>query len=259
MNFTTLFLVLSTVITATISSPAPACRPSKTTFTSSTTLGPAEAFVALSPSDTYELTDNGLELHLQRPEGTVTTSKGVNDKLGDGATVNSTFSFLYGKVTYEVEAPRVAGVITAIILACEGDSHDEIDIEILGGDPTHWQSNSYSPASSDTQPLWGVFSGVHSIGNSSTISSTHAYSVKWTADSITWGIDGNDVRTLKKADTIVNGSTHFPFKNPLLLSMGIWDASNPLGTSEWGKGPINWKEAPSKIAAVIKSVEVECS
>jgi hypothetical protein len=62
----------------------------------------------------------------------------------------------FGKVTYAVESPMTSGVVTAAILVCKrsffavvgpalktititGDQHDEIDIEILGGDTHHWQ------------------------------------------------------------------------------------------------------------------------
>ena len=45
--------------------------------------------------------------------------------------------FRYGRFTLEVSGPPVPGVVTAVVLmAPEGD---EIDIEILGGDPHHWQ------------------------------------------------------------------------------------------------------------------------
>ena len=43
----------------------------------------------------------------------------------------------YGKYSFQVAAPKVAGIVTAlVIIAPEGD---EIDVEILGGDPHHWQ------------------------------------------------------------------------------------------------------------------------
>jgi hypothetical protein len=49
-------------------------------------------FVALSPPGSYQTGGDGLELYLQRPDGTVTRNGRTNDKTGDGATVNSTFA-----------------------------------------------------------------------------------------------------------------------------------------------------------------------
>lgn len=94
-------------------------------------------FVAISPPGSYKTGDQGLELFLDKPKGVIRTKDGVNDKLADGATVNSTFTIMliflpfisavtnltnggavyrYGKVVFEVKAPVVPGVVTAVIL-----------------------------------------------------------------------------------------------------------------------------------------------
>lgn len=54
-----------------------------------------------------------------------------------------------------------------------------------------------------------------------------------------------------------NGVLHFP-SHPARIQLGIWDASSPAGTAEWGKGPIRWDEAPARMAAVVRSVRVDC-
>ena len=81
-------------------------------------------------------------------------------------------------------------------LACAGDSHDEIDIELVGGDPRHWQSNVYAPSSKDLQPLWGVFGQIEDVGGASSIASLHTYTIDWTPERIIWGVDGHEVRRL---------------------------------------------------------------
>ena len=43
----------------------------------------------------------------------------------------------YGKFSFEVQCPVVPGVVVAATLIAHGG--DEIDIEMLGGDPRHWQ------------------------------------------------------------------------------------------------------------------------
>jgi beta-glucanase (GH16 family) len=127
----------------------------------------------------------------------------------------------YGKVTYEVSSPLVAGVVTAVILIGSSypflqlmhaqlipqiaDERDEIDVELLGGDPAHWQTNVFAPSPGDKQPLWGVFSSVEDVpaGNSSdaTIVDFHKYSIEWSIDRIVWGVDGKSVRTLSRGNS----------------------------------------------------------
>jgi hypothetical protein len=54
-----------------------------------------------------------------------------------------------------------------------------------------------------------------------------------------------------------NGALHYP-SHPARVQLGIWDASTPVGTAEWAKGPIDWDKAPNMMTAIIRSVEVEC-
>ena len=51
-------------------------------------------FVGVSPPDTYRATGDGLEMFLKRPEGAITRKGHVNSVVGEGATLNSTFTML---------------------------------------------------------------------------------------------------------------------------------------------------------------------
>ena len=51
-------------------------------------------FVAISNNDSYSVSQNGLELYLEKPNRPVKTKDGVNDVVAEGATVNSTFTVL---------------------------------------------------------------------------------------------------------------------------------------------------------------------
>ena len=82
------------------------------------------------------------------------------------------------------------------------DQHDEIDVELLGGDPSHWQTNVFTASPKDQQPLWGVFGEIEDFAASSdTISETHKYTVDWNAERIIWSVDGSVQRTLKKGES----------------------------------------------------------
>jgi len=244
------------------------CKPFYTTFdfpsyriaNSISEAGPyttSTSFVAISPIGSYQTTYAGLELYLTKPDGKITTTKGVNDKIAPGATINSTFTLLYGKVTFEVAAPTVAGIITAVILMA--DQGDEIDVELVGGDPAHWQTNMFAPSQKDLQPLFGVFGSVEDVPSPDPIISVaHKYTIDWNKDRIEWSIDGNTIRTLNKENAINNGLLRYP-SHPSRIQLGIWDASSDVGTSEWGRGPVNWNDAPHSVKVVVKSVRVECN
>ena len=91
-------------------------------------------FISISPEGTYEATGDGLTLFLTKPDVPINRTGHVNSALGQGATINSTFLLScvlfffsdrlieadgfsrYGKVTYRVAAPRVAGSVTAVIM-----------------------------------------------------------------------------------------------------------------------------------------------
>ncbi|KAJ8482587.1 hypothetical protein ONZ45_g14899 [Pleurotus djamor] len=242
------------------------CQPMRTTFSSASDIseGGNTPFIMKTDSDSYALTSEGLELYLRKPDGPVTATKGVNDKLGLNSAVNSTFELSYGKVSYEVSAPvgrGRGGIITAIILM--GDSHDEIDIELLSGDPSHWQTNAFAPAESDTQPLYGVQSSIEEVPRcknyweTPSIGERHIYTIDWNAERIVWGIDGKDVRTLTAKDAVIDGISRYPVK-PMRVQMGVWDGSSPEGTSEWALGPVNWRQQPERLTATIHSVTIEC-
>lgn len=58
-----------------------------------TSFADLDGFTPISQHETYGIGANGLELYLRKPEGTIKTADGMNDKISDGATVNSTFVF----------------------------------------------------------------------------------------------------------------------------------------------------------------------
>ncbi|KAF8892059.1 glycoside hydrolase family 16 protein [Infundibulicybe gibba] len=259
-------LIISLIRAAHISPPrvSDTCRPIHTTFPpSSIPDNPHDQadFIAISPYGSYQAGGNGLELYLHRPNGPIKTMNGTNDKLGAGATMNSTFTLLrvpqYAIITFEILAPTIPGVVTAAILM-GAEERDEIDIEILGGDPSHWQTNLFAPPSTNSRSMYGVFSsrqGFHEPGQN--IAELHKYTIDWNQDRITWAVDGEVKQTITKEQTRRNGDLHYP-SHPSHIQLGIWDASNPIGTAQWARGPINWKTTPQQVIAIIKSVTVEC-
>ncbi|CAK5274035.1 unnamed protein product, partial [Mycena citricolor] len=110
-------------------------------------------------------------------------------------TINSTFSIFNGKVTFLVEAPTISGVIVAGILIGDSGSSDEIDVELICGDPDTWQTNLFVADPRDSKPEYGVFSSKEAVDN---INDVHAYSIEMSPDAVHWSLDGHAVRTLKR-------------------------------------------------------------
>ncbi|THH13746.1 hypothetical protein EW146_g6508 [Bondarzewia mesenterica] len=121
----------------------------------------------------------GLQLFLRRSSGKVTKSGGFNDKVADEATI---------------PAPTVAAVVTAAILIA--DQHYEIDVELFGADPKHWQTNVYAPNPNGREPLWVA------VGNAEDFSSTfrtsiakkHLYTIDWSPERNPRSVDGHVTR-----------------------------------------------------------------
>ena len=82
------------------------------------------------------------------------------------------------------------------------DQGDEVDVELLGGDPAHWQTNVYAPSPRDKGPLWGVFGEIEDYPTGS-VKQNHEYTVDWNAERIVWSVDGQTVRTVTKGKSCV--------------------------------------------------------
>ncbi|KAK0189141.1 concanavalin A-like lectin/glucanase [Armillaria mellea] len=211
-------------------------------------------FIATSPKGSFTTGNGALELKLQKPDGDVTTKNGINDKVGVGATVNATKPMSHGKVTFVAETPKVAGVVSAMILI-GSDSRDEVDIEILGGDIDHWQTNFFATPSG-SRPIYGDFGDTYGY-NESDASSNHTYVIDWNQDRISWSVDDHEERNVQRKNSTNAGQTYYP-THKMRIQMGIWDASGEAGPASWAKGPIEWKTAPGDIRMFIHSVKVEC-
>ncbi|KAK7060858.1 hypothetical protein VNI00_000591 [Paramarasmius palmivorus] len=255
------------------SDPDPRCQPIKTTFDKPSSLSHindpdpfTSPFICLGSRDSCKLSpEGGLELHLLPPEGPVTRKGNLNDVVSDGATVNSTFSFNYGKVIFEIQAATVPGTVTAPILydaisMNSGDTiqGDELDWELLGAHPKTCQTNMFSPKPQDSSPHYGMFNGKHRLpSGSGSIANVHSYSIARDADKIVWSVDGVDVRVQRREDSEVDGVLLWP-RHEMKISLGAWDASYAVGTSNWAGGPIIWEDVKEPIKAVVKSVSLEC-
>ena len=129
------------------------------------------------------------------------TLSGVFSRALDGVHINQRTTFRYGKVTYKFSGPAVPGVVSAAILIGTAAQRDEIDVELVGGDPAHWQTNVFAPTAQDPRPLFGTFSSVEDVPGPEGIPAFHKYSIDWNDERIIWAVDGKDVRTLERCES----------------------------------------------------------
>ncbi|KAI7880981.1 concanavalin A-like lectin/glucanase [Lichtheimia hyalospora FSU 10163] len=207
--------------------------------------------------DTYDMTsDKGIEMKLMPPTRYVRMhdhqNLPYNQFEGYGPTFNASTYMHYGRVSATIQSANVGGAIAAVILIADGG--DEIDFELLGGDPNHVQTNYFW----GHEVLYTVNGGFHDVPGGAVYDSLHTYTIDWSPERIQWFVDGNLVRTRERKDTCdASGVCKFP-SEPARIQIGLWDGSIESGTAQWSRGPIDW-EAHSSISAYIKSIESECN
>jgi len=176
-----------------------------------------------------------------------------------GTRVSSTRYIHYGQITTRLKTGRWAGVVTAFITM--SGIKDEIDWEFPGNKTTQGQTNFFWQG-----VIPSATAGI-TVGNlTDTFSNYHDYTIDWTPDQLSWSVDGNVLRTVKKTDTLdSNGVAHYP-STPARIQLSLWPAgisSMPQGTIDWSGGMIDWSDPDYQAAghfyALVSSVNVTCA
>jgi len=174
-----------------------------------------------------------------------------------GTVLSSTRYIWYGKVSATLKTSHLQGVVTAFILF--SNVQDEIDYEFVGKYLEKAETNYYYEAVLN-------YSNVLDANVSNTYENYHTYEVDWQEEELSWIIDGEKVRTIKKADTW-NDSTdsyHYP-QTPSRVQVSLWPAGstkNSIGTIEWAGGEINWDSQDIKeygyYYMLLRNISVQC-
>lgn len=229
--------------------PAPVCKSKKHTFNNldrimdkTKYLGdPSEAdWVA----DGTPMTDDGQLLLTMAPD-TV------------GTVLASTSYVWYGKISATLKTSRGKGVVSAFILL--SDMKDEVDFEWIGVDLETTQTNYYFQGIPD-------YNNGGNISLSDTFNNFHTYEIDWTPEEITWSIDGQVGRTLKKSDTYNSTTKVYDYpQTPSRVQLSLWPgglASNDEGTIKWAGGEIDWNSQDIQdngyYYVTFKDVSVQC-
>ncbi|KAL1875441.1 hypothetical protein Daus18300_003180 [Diaporthe australafricana] len=134
------------------------------------------------------------------------------------------------------------------------DTADEVDWE--------WSGNNYAQKTPTVQTnyfgkgITGNYDRSKSVSPGFQMTTgLHNYSIDWTADSLTWSIDGKAVRTLFKKDCD-NDQHQYP-QTPSRFHLGVWvagDESKAQGVIQWAGGLTDLSRLP--YTAYVKSVNL---
>ncbi|KAI9672316.1 MAG: hypothetical protein M1817_003338 [Caeruleum heppii] len=175
-----------------------------------------------------------------------------------GTLLASSTYMWYGKVSATMKTSRARGVVTAFILL--SDVKDEIDYEFVGTDLETAQSNYYF------QGITNYANG-QNISLSNTFESFHTYTIDWQPDSITWSVDGQVGRVLKRDDTFNTTSNRYDYpQTPSRVQLSLWPAGLPTngeGTIEWAGGLIDFENSEDiknngYYYAAVSEVTIDC-
>ena len=97
----------------------------------------------------------------------------------------------------------------------------------------------------------------------------HTYEIDWNPDSITWSINGNVVRTLKRSDTWNATSNMYNYpQTPARVQLSLWPgglSTNGQGTINWAGGLVDWNSPYMATAgntkyyyASFSEVDIQC-
>ncbi|KAI0763461.1 concanavalin A-like lectin/glucanase domain-containing protein [Trametes elegans] len=176
-----------------------------------------------------------------------------------GTRISSTRYVHYGEITARLKTGHWDGVVTAFITM--SDIKDEIDWEFPGNRPTEGQSNFFWQGVVPQKTAGGTHGNL-----TDTFSNYHDFTIDWQQDTLTWLVDGQVVRTLKRSDvTGDDGVSRYP-STPSRIELSLWPAgidSSAQGTIDWAGGKIKWDDPEYQAAghfyAMVSSVSVVCA
>lgn len=104
------------------------------------------------------------------------------------------------------------------------------------------------------------------VSGGNTFLDYHVYEIDWQPDHLTWAVDGNVMRTLKKSDTFnkTDNKYHYP-QTPARVELSLWPAGlskNGQGTVAWAGGLVDWHstdvQANGYYYSMFQDVKVQC-
>ena len=151
-------------------------------------------------------------------------------------TIETHDHIFFGRVEVELQGAPGQGVVTSSVL--QSSNRDEIDWEMVGADLQRVQSN-YFGKGDDTTYDRGKYHDVADV-----LTTTHTYTLEWTAEKTDWIVDGVVIRTLRYDEA--RGGSRYP-QTPMKIKLGTWVGGRegaPQGTIDWAGGLTDFSQAP---------------
>ena len=129
----------------------------------------------------------------------------ISAKDYSGAELYTSETWMYGKFEARMKMAAGSGTVSSMFLY-HNDSYlggnepwVEVDIEILGKNPSSFQSNIITGyGEGDGQPNRKITSEQHHPINPASNASFHTYGLEWTPNYVAWTLDGQVVRKTVK-------------------------------------------------------------
>jgi endo-1,3-1,4-beta-glycanase ExoK len=200
--------------------------------------------IALFSSESVKVESGELSITLlDAPDG---TTDGTADKAFLGAEVRSRDTLTYGRVRMRAKLAAGSAVVSSLVTIYTpwpADNWNELDIELLGKDPTEVQFNAMvytgvlpapsTPVSPTQDPT------LYALGFDSSLD-YHEYTIEWTPEEARYLVDGKLAHTWTKAIDLMT------LPQNVLLTIWASDAASWAGpvdaTTTGAKAVYDWIE-----------------
>lgn len=158
-----------------------------------------------------------------------------------GCELTGKEQFKYGRFEARMKMAAISGSVSSMFLNYDNswmkgaEPWNEIDIEVLGKDPTSWQSNIITrEPDTDGKTNKNITSEkVHTYGFDAT-SEFHLYAIVWTPEYIAWEIDSVEVRrdVVGNPDGLAHDQVAF-MTEMQSLRFNLWASKTPSWTGKF--------------------------
>lgn len=158
-----------------------------------------------------------------------------------GAELTGKEQFLYGRFEARMKMAATSGSVSSMFLNYDlswkkGDEPwNEIDIEILGKDPTSWQSNILTREADPSISGLTASEKIHEFGFDAT-NEFHLYAIIWTPDYVAWEIDSVEVRRVSVGELVGSHADADQVKfltEQQSLRFNLWASKSAGWTGKW--------------------------
>lgn len=158
-----------------------------------------------------------------------------------GAELTGKEKFHYGRFEARMKMAATGGTVSSMFLYYnesylkKEEPWNEIDIEILGKDPTKWQSNIITREGDPSISKTTTFEVIHSFDYDAT-NEFHLYAIIWTPEYIAWEVDSVEVRrdTLGMSrGTHADGDQVKFMTEEQTLRFNLWASNTASWTGKW--------------------------